>query len=110
MKNLIEIKNDLYGISKAIKSIDKKYRLYFNTKKERYEVHYLNGLNQKLEVVLPYKNLDRRSVIHMEKTQIKNLEKIVKEIDEKNQEIEEKNDKKILNDMVDKINLRRNVW
>ena len=68
---LEKINHDLFDISKRLKSIDRRYDLFFNRKKNRYEI-YANGA---MQMALPFERLDARALSYARKTRLENLEK-----------------------------------
>ena len=81
---LEKINHDLFDISKRLKSIDRRYDLFFNRKKNRYEI-YANGA---MQMALPFERLDARTLTYARKTRLENLEKIIAEIEEENARLE----------------------
>ena len=81
---LEKINHDLFDISKRLKSIDRRYDLFFNRKKNRYEI-YANGA---MQMALPFERLDARALSYARKTRLENLEKIIAEIEEENARLE----------------------
>ncbi len=81
---LQKIECDLFGIAKRLKSIDRRYELFFNRKKNRYEI-YANGA---MQMALPFERLDARTLTYARKTRLENLEKIIAEIEEENARLE----------------------
>lgn len=81
---LQRIRHDLFGIAKRLKSIDRRYELFFNRKKNRYEI-YANGA---MQMALPFERLDARALMYARKTRLENLEKIIAEIEEENARLE----------------------
>ncbi len=81
---LQKISHDLFGIAKRLKSIDTRYELFFNRKKNRYEI-YANGA---MQMALPFERLDARTLTYARKTRLENLEKIIAEIEEENARLE----------------------
>lgn len=81
---LQRIRHDLFGIAKRLKSIDIRYELFFNRKKNRYEI-YANGA---MQMALPFERLDARTLTYARKTRLENLEKIIAEIEEENARLE----------------------
>ena len=81
---LQKIRHDLFGIAKRLKSIDRRYELFFNRKKNRYEI-YANGA---MQMALPFERLDARTLTYARKTRLENLEKIIAEIEEENARLE----------------------
>lgn len=81
---LQKIERDLFGIAKRLKSIDRRYELFFNRKKNRYEI-YAKGA---MQMALPFERLDARALTYARKTRLENLEKIIAEIEEENARLE----------------------
>lgn len=81
---LQRIRHDLFDIAKRLKSIDRRYELFFNRKKNRYEI-YANGA---MQMALPFERLDARTLTYARKTRLENLEKIIAEIEEENARLE----------------------
>lgn len=81
---MTEIKEDLFDIVKKIKSIDSNYKVFRNSKKKRFEIHYQKGLNLNLELVVPYNTLDMRTVNLLNKSKIENADLIFEEIEKSN--------------------------
>lgn len=87
---LERITHDLFDIAKRIKGIDRRYKLFFNRKKNRYEI-YANGA---MQMALPFERLDARTLSYARKTRLENLEKIIAEIEKENARIEIENAKR----------------
>lgn len=81
---LEKINHDLFDISKRLKSIDRRYDLFLNREKNRYEI-YANGA---MQMALPFERLDARALSSARKTRLENLEKIIAEIEEENARLE----------------------
>ncbi len=81
---LQRIRHDLFGIAKRLKSIDRRYELFFNRKKNRYEIY----ANWAMQMALPFERLDARTLTYARKTRLENLEKIIAEIEEENARLE----------------------
>lgn len=92
----IRIYNDLYDVCDRVKEIHPDYEIYYDTTGKRYEV-FAKG---KLQVVCPYEKLDARLIDYLYKTRIERLDKILKEIDDRNLKIEAAKEKE-LKDKVD---------
>ena len=84
------ITHDLFDIAKRLKGIDRRYKLFFNRKKNRYEI-YANGA---MQMALPFERLDARTLSYARKTRLENLEKIIAEIEKENARIEIENAKR----------------
>lgn len=90
---LERITHDLFDIAKRLKEIDRRYKLFFNRKKNRYEI-YANGA---MQMALPFERLDARTLSYARKTRLENLEKIIAEIEKENARIEIENAKRSRN-------------
>ena len=87
---LQRIRHDLFGIAKRLKSIDRRYELFFNRKKNRYEI-YANGA---MQMALPFERLDARAIEYARKTRLENLNKLIAEIEAENARLEIENAKR----------------
>ena len=81
---LQKVRHDLFNIAARLKSVDRRYELFFNRKKNRYEI-YANGA---MQMALPLERLDARALSYARKTRLENLEKIIAEIEEENARLE----------------------
>ena len=81
---LQKVRHDLFNIAARLKSVDRRYELFFNRKKNRYEI-YANGA---MQMALPFERLDARALSYARKTRLENLEKIIAEIEEENARLE----------------------
>lgn len=79
-----EIFLDTFDIVKKIKSIDNNYRVFRNIQKHRFEIYYQKGLNLDLQLVVPYGELDYRTINLLNKTKVENADELFKEIDNHN--------------------------
>jgi len=97
MKNkfLIEINNDVLNIVEAIKQIDSRYKVFYNTNKSRFELYTLKGLNLNFELICPYTTLDNRFLLKVKQTRIENAEKLIEQM--------ERDNKKLLNSVNEKM-------
>ena len=85
-KRLIPVENDLFYVADRIKSIDDKYKIYYNGESRKFEVH--NAEDDSLQVVLPYGQLDSRAVDYVRKTRIERIDALLEEIERVNAEAE----------------------
>ena len=83
---LILVTNDLYDIAWRLRAISDDYRVYYNTVKNRYEVHSFR--KKKLEFIIPYDELDARAVEYAQYTRVENAERIFAEIEKHNAKLE----------------------
>ena len=91
---LIKIFEDVFDITKRLKEIDSTYFVVFNTKKQKFEIHSSNQKNSYCFTV-PNNTLDSRAVSLALKTRRENFDKIIKEIDEENKNLEKENKRQI---------------
>ena len=85
--NLIEITNDLYDISSRLRGVNDDYRLYYNPQKGRYEVH--SAKRGKLQFVVPYDELDARTVEYALYSRVENAELVFRDIERNNRRLNE---------------------
>lgn len=79
---MILITNDLFDIASRLRSVNSSYRLYYNTQKSRYEVR--NSNTNALEFVVPYDELDARTVDYARYTSVQNAEQLFSDIEKHN--------------------------
>lgn len=84
MGGLIEIRADLYDVSSRLREIDPRYTLYYNVRRNRYEI-YVGGA---LQIVAPFARLDARTVEHVRKTRVENRRKLLAEMETHNLKLE----------------------
>lgn len=96
MKNKILITNDAFGIVDRVKSINKNYVIYYNTKLKKYEVHNKKYLKNTFEFSLPCCKLDSKTIVHIIKLLKYNNINVIKDMEKQNKEIEDKNKEMLL--------------
>lgn len=84
---MILITNDLYDISSRLRTINDDYRLYYNVAKGRYEVH--SAARGALQFVVPYDELDARTVQYARYSRVENAERIFEDIERNNRRLNE---------------------
>ncbi len=100
--NLIEFE-DIYFISQIIKKINNNYRLYFNTKENRYEVHDISK-PRALSLCLASKIYpDERMILKLIKTRKENMNKLFRQIENENAKVLENHQCKICNIAKDQL-------
>lgn len=104
---LIEINNDVYFISEKIKEIDGGYKIFYNTKRKKFEVHNVNQIGSSYSLTIPYNILDGRTLLLVKKTRIENRKKFFEEIEKNNNLLEKRaeNENKIKNEFLIKEKL-----
>ena len=85
MNGLIEIKSDLFDISRRLKSVKPFYRLYYNNVKKRYEVY--DGKSNSMAFAVPYKHLDARTVNYARYTSVGNAARLFADMEKHNAEV-----------------------
>lgn len=88
MINLIKITNDLYDVAWRLKAIRDTYEIYYNAASCRYEVHDTAQFGNTLAFVVPYDELDCRTVSYALKTRRENADEIFEEIERDNERLE----------------------
>ena len=83
---MILITSDLFDIAWRLRSVNDGYRLYYNTQKCRYEVR--NSITDALEFVVPYDELDARTVEYARYTSVQNANALFEEIERNNKQVE----------------------
>lgn len=100
---LIEIKHDVYNISKRIKEIDRYYKLVYNTKSCKFEVHSSNQIGGSYCLSLPYPQLDERTLTYTLSTRSENILQILAQIDNENKLLESAFKRKALSQVCETI-------
>lgn len=80
----IRIESDVYNISKRVKYIDKDYYVVYNTSTGKFEIHNSSQIGSTFCLTLPFKELDERTLEHINETKSENIEKIISKIDHNN--------------------------
>ena len=98
-KHYIFIKDDVYGIVKRIREIDDGYFIVLNTLRKKYEIHNINNKNGTYCFTSPYDNLDSRTYDYTQRTRIENSDKLLKEIEIKNEKIKKDKQRQFNNEI-----------
>ena len=89
------VKDDLFHVAKRLRQIDSRYRVYFNRRLFRFEIHAQGAM----QIALPFDRLDERSVEYVRKTRVENLDALTKEIELDNAKIEKRRQDELLKKM-----------
>lgn len=89
----IKIINDVYNISNRIKEIDRDYYIVFNTSKNNFEIHNSRQKSNSYCLTLPNSKLDAHTLLFVQKTKVKNIDEVLKNIDIENK-LKENEDKR----------------
>lgn len=81
-ERLIVVENDLFSVADRIKSIDDKYKIYYNGESRKFEVR--SAADGSLQVIIPYESLDSRAVDYVRKTRIERMDALIEEIERAN--------------------------
>ncbi len=76
----IRITNDLFSIAERIKELNKAYEIYFDTDMQKFVLY----ANNKLQLVIPYDNLDERTIRHAYFTRSENYQEVIDTVDRYN--------------------------
>lgn len=102
------IKNDLFNIFERIKNYDNNYFVIFDTNLSKFQVctdkfqidktpEYIEGNKLYYVLTFPYQELDVRSINYLYQTEIKNIDLLIKNLNQQNDILEKTNDTKNLN-------------
>jgi len=80
---MTKVTHDLFRIATRLLKINPAYTVYFNTQKDRFEVHAHNSI----AFVVPYELLDSRTLEYALKTRVQNADIIDNEIALHNEQI-----------------------
>lgn len=80
----IKIANDLFDIADRIKELDRRYEIYFDTVKNKYLLTDEKGV---VQLVVPYENLDARTLGYAYHTRAENADELEEEAEKHNDEI-----------------------
>ena len=95
----IEIRNDLFDIVNRLKEIDEGYGVVFNTDNQKFEV----TKNDVTVLVLPFDELDGRTVRHVIYTRSENAVNVLNDIDRENEKLQKDKIKKSMDELEDGI-------
>lgn len=84
----IQIKNDVYNISKRLKNIDRFYYVVYDTSKQKFEIHNSSQIGSSYCLTLPYEKLDERTLKYVLLTKSNNIDKILESIENNNKILE----------------------
>ncbi len=82
---LVEIRRDVFDIADRFKGIDSRLKVFFNREKNRFEVY----MGDERRAVLPFEELDGRSLTYFLQTSPENAENLIGEIDRSNERLAE---------------------
>ena len=100
---LIKIKNDLFFMAERLKEIDDGYFIAFNTKTSKFEIHNSKQPYSTFCLLVPNNKLNPSLIEYVRKTRSENQKKLIKEMEEANQKLENHNKKQILDEAEQKF-------
>lgn len=101
-KDLVPVVRHALDIPERVKELDPHYFIVLNTRRQRYEIHYGDGDRDTLECVLPYDQLDERTIRHLREHRMERLEALRAEVEAHNRRLEEEARKKWLGDAAER--------
>jgi hypothetical protein len=103
LNNLIEITNDLFDIAQRLKDVNEDYVLYFNVEKQHYEVHNRKQYPSTLAFVVPYDELDARTIKYARFTSVNNSTKLFEEIEKNNAMLDKQYQQQYVNSVMSQV-------
>ena len=97
--HLIKINDDLFDIAARLKSVKSSYVVYYNTQLRRYEVYD----DDKFAFIVPYDELDSRTIDYALKTSVQNADKLFAEVERHNDALAKNTIKSIVNETMNTI-------
>ena len=104
-----EIESDVLGIIKRIKAWNKRYSVYYHKKKKKFILYLTPSelMPKTYCLTFPFDEIDERMITHMLKSEIQNRKILLEEIDNENALLLKKEQKKIINQMENKLESKR---
>ena len=99
------ITNDLFDIAARLKSVNERYVVYYNEQKQRFEVH--DGVKNCLEFVVPFDELDARTVEYARYSNVCRAAEILAEVERHNAQLERQRAKSAIEEAAVSIEERR---
>ena len=88
------ITDDLFDIANRIRSVKESYVVYYNVERGRYEVHDVE--KGCLEFVVPFDQLDARTVEYARYSRVENAKQIFAEVEAHNERVEKQQTKETI--------------
>lgn len=86
---LVEVTDDLFDVASRLKSVNPNYKVYLNMQTDKYEVHDASKPHgSTFAFVVPYEELDSRTVDFAKFTRVQNAEKLFRDVEEHNDKIQ----------------------
>ena len=95
--------SDPMSISRRIKEIDAGYRLFFNNKTNRVEVHNKNNIGDTLSLVCPFDKIDTRLIVLLRQTRRERSKEVFEEIEKNNAKLEDEQTNKTIDNARERV-------
>lgn len=95
------ISSNCFDIPNRVRELDEDYRLYYNAKKNLIELHNIR-FKPSFQLVLPYSQLDSRTIDYIRQTRVENILSEIEGIEEYNCNLENK----IINQTLDEMHAK----
>lgn len=94
------LEDDVFKIGERLREIEDGYFIVYDTRANRYEVHsaYNRG-SSTYAFIVPYDELDSRTIDYCIRTRVANTDRLLKEMEENNRKIRESSERKFHNDI-----------
>ncbi len=100
MNELMKV-DDMYGIAKRIKMINRSYELFFNPRQEVYEIHDKSNKRGSFCLRIHPSELDSRVIGRLFETRRENMKKLFEQIEVQNRRLEQSKLEQIKQDASD---------
>ena len=101
-RDRIPVVNSVFDIPVRLKELNRAFFVMFNIKTQKYEVHCADQPFETLACTLPYDELDARAIEYVREHSVERLEKVIREIDEYNEKMVQKEEAAL----IDKANYK----
>lgn len=103
----ILVTNDLFDVAWRLKAVKDSYLLYYDTDTNRYEVHDSAQRGNTLQFVVPYDDLDARTVDYARYSRVENAQAIFAEVEKHNAHLEKEQLAQSVERIADNVERRR---
>lgn len=95
-KDRVPVTGHALDIPARLKEMDEGYFVMLNTRTQKYEIYHDDGTGGALQCVLPFGELDERTVRHVREYRMERMEEIQRAVEAHNRRLEEETQKKWL--------------
>jgi hypothetical protein len=93
------VEHDTFDIVLRLKQIDPNYLIVRNTTKHRFELHYKANGSSRLEAVIPFRELDSRTLEYVNTTRVENQKTLLEQMEKHNQKLQQSQTQKVVDEM-----------